>query len=120
MRTQLLSRVARLSLTIAGSIVLASTPAAAAHDSLECEPSESLQPLFGLLDSLTELAFLLGVSLGVLGFLVAGLLIIAPGEDWTRKGKQTVKYTFFGLILLLSANMVVDFLVNELGGVVCS
>ena len=88
---------------------------------MECEVPESIQPLFDLLEALTELAFIAGVSLGTLGFSTAGLMIAAPlGEEWTRRGKDLTKQVLIGTIILLSANMVVAFLVNELGGVVCS
>lgn len=93
---------------------------AAFSESLQCDVPSSLQPLFDLLNTLTELAFLAGVTLGVFGFLTAGLFIILPGEELTRRGKRAVKYTFLGMILLLSADMIVSFLINEMGGIVCS
>lgn len=89
-------------------------------EALDCKPPESLVPLIELLHTLTELAFLAGVGLGVLGFSVSALFLMLPGEDNTRRGKKVAKNVLFGVILLLSANMIVGFLVNELGGVICS
>lgn len=87
---------------------------------LECDIPSSFKPLIELLDSLTELAFLAGVGIGVLGFLVAGLFLMLPGQDNSRRGKLVAKNVFIGAILLLSAQMIVDFLVVQLGeGVLC-
>jgi type IV secretory pathway VirB2 component (pilin) len=95
------------------------SPAAASHDSLECSPPESLSPLIDLLHSLGELAFLAGVTIGTIGFLFAGICLMLPGQDWTRRGKDVSKNVFIGVILLLSANMIVSFLISEMGGTIC-
>jgi hypothetical protein len=94
-------------------------PAAASHGNLGCSPSQSFEPLFQLLHALTELAFLGGVLLATLGFLTAGILIIIPGQEYTRRGKQIAKSVLIGTVLLLSANMIVQFIINQLGSVVC-
>jgi ABC-type Fe3+-siderophore transport system permease subunit len=78
-----------------------------------------MEPLFALLDSLVQLTFVLGLSLGLLGFMAAGLAFMIPGEDNNRRGKLIAKSVFVGMVLLLSAHFIVSFLVNELGGVVC-
>lgn len=106
------------------SLVLVSTllsvqPVAAAHDSLECTPPESLDPLIGLLHSLGELAFLAGVSIGTIGFLTAGIFLMIPGEEWNRRGRTVAKNVFVGVVLLLSADMIVSYLVSQMGGVIC-
>lgn len=111
--------VATLSRTTLASLALASTPAAAADEMLNCDPPENLDPLFALLDSLTQLAFIGGVGLATLGFTVAGLFLMLPGQDNTRRGKLVAKNVFLGTVLLMSANMIVGFLVSQLGGVVC-
>jgi len=80
-----------------------------------CQPPDSLEPLLSLIDSLTTLAFLAGVGLGVLGFSVAAVLFMMPGEDWTRRGKKLARHVFVGVILLLAAPMIVDYLVASLG-----
>ena len=105
-------------------VLLASTPAAAQNetgvsDNLGCTPPESLSPLMQLLDSLTELALLAGVGLGTIGFMTAAIMIMAPSEDWTRRGKEVFKHVFIGVILLLSAHMVVGYLISQLGGAIC-
>jgi hypothetical protein len=102
------------------ALQLATTPAAAAHDNLPCEVPSNLEPLFALLDSITQIAFLGGVGLATLGFSIAGLLLIMPGEDNSRLGKKVAKNVLIGTVLLLSANMIVSFLVNELGTTICT
>jgi len=89
-------------------------------DSLECETPSSFEPLLGLLDSLVELAFLAGIGLGTLGFLVAALFLMLPGQDNSRRGKLVAKNVFIGAVLLLSAQLIVDFLVSQLGATLCS
>jgi len=108
-------------LIIGSSIAgLLAQPAAASHETLNCAPPESLSPLLQFLHTVTELAFLAGVGLGVLGFSTAGLLFMIPGETYNRRGKMLAKNCLIGVIILLSANMIVSFLVNELGGVICT
>jgi hypothetical protein len=43
-----------------------------------------------------------------------------PGEDNSRLGKKVAKNVLIGTVLLLSANMIVSFLVNELGTTICT
>lgn len=85
------------------------------QSSLDCSPPESLSPLLSLIDSLTTLAFLAGVGLGVLGFSTAAVFIMMPGKEWTRRGKRLARHVFVGVILLLAAPMIVDYLVASLG-----
>lgn len=94
-------------------------PIAASHNTLNCSTTGPFGPLFQLLHSLTELAFIAGVALATFGFAFAGISYIIPGEEWNRRGKQAAKNVLIGTIILLSSNMVVSFLVRELGGVVC-
>ena len=91
-----------------------------AADDLDCETPPSFEPLLGLLDSLVELAFIGGILLGTLGFLVAALFLILPGQDNSRRGKLVAKNVFIGSILLLSAQLIVDFLVSQLGATLCT
>ena len=92
----------------------------ASHGQLPCSVPSNLEPLFALLDSITQIAFLGGVGLATLGFTSAGLLLIMPGQDYSRLGKTVAKNVLIGSILLLSANMIVSFLVNELGTTICT
>jgi hypothetical protein len=105
--------------TVTG-LILFSTPAAAVHGSGRCLPPDSLQPLYDLLHTIGVLAFSGGVALGVIGLSVAGLMIAGPfGEDWVRRGKQVAKNTVLGVIILASANMVVEFLISQLAPSFC-
>ena len=101
------------------AVVLLTGQVSASHSTLDCSPPESLMPLMNLLHSLGELAFLAGVSIGTLGFISAGICLMIPGEDWTRRGKQIVKTVFIGVVLLLSADMIVAYLISQMGGTIC-
>jgi type IV secretory pathway VirB2 component (pilin) len=118
MYTKPVRRVATLSPALVSALLIAQ-PVAAAHGSLDCTPPDSLSPLINLLHSLGELAFLAGISIGTIGFLTAGIFLMLPGEDWTRRGKTVAKNVFIGVILLLSANMIVSYLVSQMGGAIC-
>jgi hypothetical protein len=102
------------------SITATNTDILPSHGNLPCEVPSNLEPLFALLDSITQIAFLGGVGLATLGFSIAGLLLIMPGEDNSRLGKKVAKNVLIGTVLLLSANMIVSFLVNELGTTICT
>ena len=96
-------------------------PVAASHDNLSCSAPPELLPLFELLHTLTDVAFLMGVGLATLGFTVAGILIAGPfGDDYTQHGKRLVKRVFIGTVLLLSAGMIVSFLTSQMGGTFCT
>lgn len=103
-----------LSLTTIASLTTI-VQSAAAQEVEECPPPESLEPLLALIDSLTTLAFLGGIGLGVLGFSIAAVMLMTPGEELNRRAKRLAKYTFFGVILLLAAPMIVDYLTSQLG-----
>lgn len=113
--------IKRLTVSIALLLMLTVQPAAAAHDNLPCSIPPELLPLFELLHTLTDVAFLMGVGLATLGFTVAGILIAGPfGDDYTQHGKRTVKRVFIGTVLLLSAGMIVSFLTSQMGGTFCT
>ena len=102
-------------------LTLISTPVTAQSAAENCTIPGSLQPLFDLLGTLETLAFVAGVSLGVVGLSIGGVMIAGPfGEDWVRRGKQVAKNTILGVVILGSANMVVDFLISQLGPTFCS
>lgn len=108
----------KLWVTALASIVLVQ-PAAAAHNNLPCSPPDALSKLFELLHSITELAFFAGVGLATLTFIIAGIHLMMPGEDSTRRGKKIAKNGFLGAVLLLSANMITSYLVSQLGSTIC-
>jgi hypothetical protein len=103
------------------ALALLTNPVAAQSATSGCTIPPSLQPLFDLLSTLETLAFVGGVSLGVVGLSTAGVMIAGPfGEDWVRRGKQVAKNTILGVVILASANMVVAFLISQLGPSFCT
>ena len=116
------ARVRKLNLVLSALLLtLTAQPAAASHDNLPCSVPPELEPLFELLHTLTDVAFLMGIGLATLGFTVAGILIAGPfGDDYTQQGKRTAKRVFFGTVLLLSAGMIVSFLISQLGEPFCT
>jgi len=114
-------RIVRTITAFAAAVLIGVQPAAAATDTTEnCSTPSSLSPLMDLLDSLTELAYLAGIGIGTVGFMIAAVMIMMPGEEWTRRGKKTFKNVFIGVILLLSAHMVIGYLTSQLGGAICT
>ncbi|WP_242695432.1 TrbC/VirB2 family protein [Halomontanus rarus] len=112
-------RIRTVCLTALLGMTLLTSSAAAQTDQLDCEIPPSLQPLFDLLNTFTELALLAGVGLGTLGLSIAGIMIVVPGQDWTRRGKDVAKHVIVGTIILLSAQAIVGFIVARLGSTVC-
>jgi hypothetical protein len=92
---------------------------AAVHGSLPCSPPSEFEPLFQLLHTTGSLATAAGVALGAISIMVAGVLYAAPGQDNTQRGKGVAKNGILGVGILLSAGMVVAFLVNQLGASLC-
>lgn len=101
------------------ALVLFVNGAAASHETLDCTVPADLVPLFNMLDTFTNLALLGGVALGTLGLTVAGIMILWPGQDLTRKGKDVAKHVIIGTIILLSAQAIVAFITSQLGGTLC-
>lgn len=95
-------------------------PAAATHGTLDCTVPADLVPLFDLLDTFTQLALLTGVGLGALGLSIAGIMVLWPGQDLTRRGKDVAKHVIIGTIIILSAQAVVSFIVSQLGTTLCT
>jgi hypothetical protein len=76
-------------------------------------------PLLEFIDTVAQLAFTAGFGIASLGLIVAGVLFMAPGEDNTRRAKQVLKNTLFGAVILLSSDMILAFMVTQLGGATC-
>lgn len=76
-------------------------------------------PVFEFLDALIQLGLLGGVGLGTIGFVIAGIVFMIPGGDNARRGKKIAKNVFIGVVILLSAQFIIAFLVSQLGGVFC-
>lgn len=113
---RLLHRLTALTTTTIASLSITAVPAAAQTIPQGCSTA-GLGPLFNLLATMSELLFAAGIGLGGIGFLVAGIYVTLPGQDNTRRGKDVAKHVLFGLILILSADLIVQFLVSQLGGI---
>lgn len=101
------------------SIWLVTGEAAALHKPQPCQIPPEFQPLMQLLHDLGSLATVAGIGLGALGIIVAGILIAAPDPNNTQRGKSVAKSSGIGVVLLLSAGMVIAFLVNSLPPTLC-
>lgn len=87
---------------------------------LPCEPPAGMGPLFDLLNSFVEIAFIAGVAVATLGFLYAGIRFMMPGQDNNRLAKKAARNTLIGAVLLLGANIIVSFLISQLGTATCT
>lgn len=101
-------------------VLLFSTPAAASHGTLNCSLPGEIEPLLAFLDTIVQMLLFGGVSLGTLGLTLAGIMVIWPGQDMNRRGKDVAKHVIIGVVILLSAQMVMAFLVSELGSLACA
>lgn len=109
----------RRTLLVLACVALVSTPVAAVHDSVGCDVPPEFTPLFGLLHSFAELALVGGALIGLLGILIAGIMWMIPGPDWNRKAKSTISYVIVGTVILLSAHLIMAFIINQLGTPLC-
>jgi len=118
--SEIVNRCKRTIGTVVAVVTLFTTPAAATHDTLDCTVPADLVPLFNLLDTFTQLALLAGVTLGTLGLSIAGIMMLWPGQDMTRRGKDVAKHVIIGTIILLSAQAIVSFITSQLGTTLCA
>lgn len=89
-------------------------PGQTAVDTLGCDEPEEFEPLLNLIGSITELAYVLGIGLGVLSLLFAGLVMIWGSEETKRRVKKRVQNVLLGIVLILLANSIVVFLVRSM------
>lgn len=76
--------------------------------------------LFVFLDRIAHLLLFGGIAIATPMLLIGSILVIGPfGADGRRRGIQIIKYTLFGLILLLSAQLIVSWIVGQLAPVFC-
>lgn len=103
----------RLAVAAVVLLVEGSMPVAAAHGSLPCDPPPGFGPLFQLMHDIGQLAQLSGIVLGFIGFSIAGVMFVIPGPEWNQRGKRLAKAVIIGAIILLSANLIMAFLVSH-------
>lgn len=113
------SIVTRTAASVVGALLLSTGQAAALHKPQPCQIPPEFQPLMQLLHDLGSLATVAGIGLGALGIIVAGILIAAPDPNNTQRGKSVAKSSGIGVVLLLSAGMVIAFLINSLPPTLC-
>ena len=110
--------------TVATTGLLALTafvaPVTASHDGIGCSTPGGLDPLLSFLHTLEQVAFLMGIGVGTIGFLVAGIYLMLPGQDPTRRGKEIAKNVFIGALLLFSAQAIMGFLIAQFGTTICT
>ena len=90
-------------------------PAVSVFDVVPCEPAPQFQPLFSLIDSLTQLGVLIAVSAAVLSLTYAGLAYIFGTEDQIQRAKRRVRSVLIGVVIVLMANSVIVFFVVSIG-----
>ncbi|SDQ40592.1 pilin [Natronobacterium texcoconense] len=114
MRPIVEATVATLSQFVAST--LNPTPALSVFEALGCEVDAEFEPLFNLIDSLITLITLGGLAVAVLSLTVAGLVYMFGTRDQIVRAKRRVRAVLIGLVIILSANMVVVWLVSQIGG----
>lgn len=109
------SRVATLAITTLGAIPAVSQPALAIHDSAPCPPDPTLEPLFSFIHDVTTLIMLLGLAFAVVGLSVSGIEYMwAVTLERKKRAKQHAQNVIIGVVILLSATMIVAFLMTRL------
>ena len=84
-----------------------------------CSVSSELQPVFDLLEAITQVTMMGGLTVAALGIAVGGILFMWPGQDNNRRAKSTITYTIIGTVIVLSSHAVVAFVTSQMGSTVC-
>jgi len=106
---------ARVFFTALAVLWLTVQPAVAVHDGVSCPTPETFQPLMMLLHDLATIAQLGGYVLAFIGLSIGGLVIAGPfGPEWNQRGRTIIKAALLGVAILLSAKMILAFLVGHL------
>lgn len=111
--------VATLMLATIGGVLIFSQPALAIHDSASCPPDPTLEPLFTFVHEVTTVIMILGLAFAVLGLSLSGIEYMwANTLERKKRAKQRAQNVIIGVVILLSATMIVAFLMTRLP--VCS
>lgn len=89
-----------------------------ALQSASCPTPGGLEPFFEFMNNITLTVVLIGVGLGILALSVSGIQYMWGGIQTKERAKERVQRVILGLIILLSAQFVVAYLVTQLP--VCS
>lgn len=81
-----------------------------------CPEPSGLEPLFIFVENLTQTVVVLGVGLGVLALSISGIRYIWGGIEAKEVAKERIQRVLIGLVILLSAEFVVDYLLLQLPG----
>ena len=111
----------RAKTTLIGTFLLLqlSSGTAAAQVPAGCSVPTDLQPVFDLLEAITQVTLLGGISIAALGIGLGGVMIMWPGQDMTRRGKSVITYTIIGTVIILSAHAIVSFVTSQMGTTIC-
>lgn len=82
----------------------------------ECleEMNPAVQPLFDLIVTFIELAFMFGMLLAVGGLTIAGLMYITGGPATVEKARRIAIATIKGVLIILLAPALVALIVTNL------
>ncbi|MFC7213056.1 pilin [Saliphagus sp. GCM10025334] len=89
-------------------------PAQTVFDTLDCDEPPEFEPLMNLIGSITELAYVFGLTLAVLALVYAGIVMIWGSEESKRRAKKHSQNVVAGVILILLANSIIVFLVRSM------
>lgn len=114
------AKITRFTVTVSTLLVMAVSPAAAQTNStspapVNCRVDPSMKPLVQFLGEVIVFTKYMGVLVGTLGILTGALMIAGPfGRDIAQKGRTVVKSSILGLLILVSASMIVGFVTSNL------
>ena len=85
-----------------------------------CTVPADLQPVFDLLNAITQAAAAIGIVGATLGIVIAGIFYMWPGADMNRRAKSIILTTVGGVAIILLANAIISFVTTNIGNTVCS
>ena len=84
-----------------------------------CNPPADIQPVFDLLEAITEVTMMGGLTIAALGIAIGGVFFMWPGQDMNRRAKSIITYTIIGTVVILTAHAIVAFVTAQMAGPVC-
>ena len=115
--TRASSTVRTTTTTLALAVLVLIQPALAQPEG--CSPPSEIQPVFDLLEAITQVTMMGGLTIAALGIAIGGVFFMWPGQDMNRRAKSTITYTIIGTVVILAAHAIVAFVTSQMGGAVC-